>query len=149
MLCLVVLAPCRCIWIWSPIIRGTSIIRRILTSGFYLNVREWMFITCIIITQTHALQNMRIEISFFKSWIILEKFHYFARNQHDITIVCRVYSIACIWRLNSLWPSNAIWQHRSRSTLTQVMACCLTAPSHYLNQCWLNYQEDPLALIPG
>ena len=26
---------------------------------------------------------------------------------------------------------------RSWSTLAQVMACCLTAPSHYLNQCWL------------
>ena len=24
------------------------------------------------------------------------------------------------------------------STLAQVMACCLTAPSHYLNQCWLS-----------
>ena len=35
------------------------------------------------------------------------------------------------------WPSDAIWRHRSRSTLAQVMACCLTAPSHYLNQCWL------------
>ena len=28
-------------------------------------------------------------------------------------------------------------EHRSGSTLAQVMACCLTAPSHYLNQCWL------------
>ena len=26
---------------------------------------------------------------------------------------------------------------RSGPTLAQVMACCLTAPSHYLNQCWL------------
>ena len=25
----------------------------------------------------------------------------------------------------------------SGSTLVQVMACCLVAPSHYLNQCWL------------
>ena len=25
----------------------------------------------------------------------------------------------------------------SGSTLAQVMACCLMAPSHYLNQCWL------------
>ena len=25
----------------------------------------------------------------------------------------------------------------SGSTLTQIMACCLVAPSHYLNQCWL------------
>ena len=39
--------------------------------------------------------------------------------------------------VNSLWPSDAIWQQRSGSTLAQVMACCLTAPSHYLNQCWL------------
>ena len=30
-----------------------------------------------------------------------------------------------------------IWRHRSGSTLAQVMACCPTAPSHYLNQCWL------------
>ena len=39
--------------------------------------------------------------------------------------------------INSLWPSDTIWRQRSGSTLAQVMACCLTAPSHYLNQCWL------------
>ena len=39
--------------------------------------------------------------------------------------------------VNSLGPSDAIWRWRSWSTLVQVMACCLTAPSHYLNQCWL------------
>ena len=37
----------------------------------------------------------------------------------------------------SLWPSDAIWRQGSWSTLAQVMACCLTAPNHYLNQCWL------------
>ena len=42
---------------------------------------------------------------------------------------------------NSLWPSDAIWRQRSGSTLAQVMACCLTAPSHYLNQCWLIITE--------
>ena len=36
----------------------------------------------------------------------------------------------------SLWSSEAIWWWRTGSALTQVMACCLTAPSHYLNQCW-------------
>ena len=36
-----------------------------------------------------------------------------------------------------LWPRNTMWQHRSGATLAQVMACCLTAPSHYLTQCWL------------
>ena len=43
--------------------------------------------------------------------------------------------------LNSLRPSDAIWRHTSGSTLAQVMACCLTAPSHYLNQCWLSYHQ--------
>ena len=34
-------------------------------------------------------------------------------------------------------PSDAIWQHRSVSTLAPIMACCLTTPSDYWNQCWL------------
>ena len=40
-------------------------------------------------------------------------------------------------KMNSLWPGDAIWRHVTMSTLDQVMDCCLTAPSHYLNQCWL------------
>ena len=39
--------------------------------------------------------------------------------------------------LNSSRPSDAICRHISESTLAQAMACCLTAPRHYLNQCWL------------
>ena len=45
--------------------------------------------------------------------------------------------------LNSLWPGEVIWRHGTRSTLAQIMACCLTAPSHYLNQCWLIISEVP------
>ena len=41
--------------------------------------------------------------------------------------------------LNSLRPSDAIWRQRSGSTLDQVMACCLTAPSHYLQM--LSYHQ--------
>ena len=43
--------------------------------------------------------------------------------------------------INSLWPSDDIWRQRYGSTLAQVMACCLTAPSHYLNQWWLIISE--------
>ena len=39
--------------------------------------------------------------------------------------------------------SLVIWWHKSWSTLAQVMACCLMAPSHYLNQCWLIISEVP------
>ena len=36
---------------------------------------------------------------------------------------------------NSLCLNGIIWQHRSESTLAQVMAWCLTTSSHYPNQC--------------
>ena len=41
---------------------------------------------------------------------------------------------AAIKQFNSLGPSDTIWRYGS--ILAQVMACCLMAPSHYLNQCW-------------
>ena len=47
------------------------------------------------------------------------------------------------WNLciKSLRSSNAIWWHGTGTTLAQVMACCLTAPSRYLNHCWLIINE--------
>ena len=39
--------------------------------------------------------------------------------------------------VNTLWPCDAVWRHRSGPTLAQIMVCCLTTPSHYLNQCRL------------
>ena len=43
---------------------------------------------------------------------------------------------------NSLGPSEVIHRDRSGSTLAQVMACFLAAPSHYLNQLWLIVKGD-------
>ena len=45
------------------------------------------------------------------------------------------------FHVNWLWHSDSIWRQRSGSTLAQVRACCLTAPSHYLNQYWLNISK--------
>ena len=39
--------------------------------------------------------------------------------------------------VNSLWFTDTKWQHRFWSTVAQVIAWCLMAPSHFLNQCWL------------
>ena len=58
--------------------------------------------------------------------------------------ICRLYEVGRtrddeddqVCMINSLWPSDAMWRHRSGLTLAQVMAWCLTAPSHYLTQCW-------------
>ena len=41
------------------------------------------------------------------------------------------------YHLNSLGPSEAIWQHRTGSILMQLLACYLKAPIHCLNECWL------------
>ena len=55
-----------------------------------------------------------------------------ARTMLMWVIWCRILN-----SFNSLWPSDAIWCHKSGSQLAQVMTCCLTAPSHYWNQCRL------------
>ena len=38
--------------------------------------------------------------------------------------------------IDTMWLSSAIWRQKSGSILARVMAWCLTAPSHYLSQCW-------------
>ena len=40
-----------------------------------------------------------------------------------------------------MWPSNTIWCYKTWSALAQVRACCLMAPSPYLNQCWILISE--------
>ena len=57
-------------------------------------------------------------------------------NKQDLGINLKLEVLVWIY-INSLWPSDAIWWQGSRSTLVHVMAWCLAAPSHYLNQCWL------------
>ena len=52
-------------------------------------------------------------------------------------------------KFNSLWLSDTIWWYRSWSTLAQITACCLAAPSHYLNQCWLIVSTDQWHLSKG
>ena len=40
-------------------------------------------------------------------------------------------------KINSLWPGDRIWHCWFWSTLVQVVACCLMAPSYYLKKYWL------------
>ena len=65
------------------------------------------------------------------------------------TMVCAVcLSIFLSCHLNTLWPGDAIWQEGCGSTLAQVMACCLAASSHYLNQCWLKIYIRTSGILP-
>ena len=79
-------------------------------------------------------------ISVFLSWMLQKICHCcYWHKCHKRCVISTL--VMTIFRtdtvISSLRPSDAIWWHRSGSTLAQVMACCLTAPSHYLNQCWL------------
>ena len=56
-----------------------------------------------------------------------------------ISFVC-MYNII-LYKFSSFWPSDPVRRQGTESTLAQVMACCLTTPSHYLNQCWLIISE--------
>ena len=58
-------------------------------------------------------------------------------KRYHVTLVTHWQTLCTGHKINSLGPSDAIWRQKSGSTMAQVMVCCLTAPSHYLNQCWL------------
>ena len=65
-------------------------------------------------------------------------------SEEDISLASRMYSISFLWSIwlsNSLGSSDVIWRWRSWTTLVQVMAGCLTAPSHYLNQCGVIFSK--------
>ena len=96
-----------------------------------------MFITVIHHFETHCLYIYLIMHSFWMS-----------RCSSDIGLTLKCYSIPrvilnIIWSVNSLWPSDTIWQHKSESTLLWVMVCGLWTPSHYLDQYWLIISEIP------
>ena len=61
---------------------------------------------------------------------------------HQLHVLAALFTVWWCHNRLTLWPIDNIWWHRSGSTLAQVIACCLMAPSHYLNQCWLIIISD-------
>ena len=59
----------------------------------------------------------------------------------SLSILIQFWNITTFWP--TLWPGDAMWRRISRSTLAQVMACCLPTPSHYPNQNWLIIDNGP------
>ena len=54
-----------------------------------------------------------------------------------------------ITKFSTLWPHDAIGQHKSGTTLALAMAWCLMTSSHYLNQCWHIIRGVPWQLPEG
>ena len=76
---------------------------------------------------THVFTNLKhAQVSFFIS-------HFTVTSLSNYDAITEYVS-----DFNSLAPSDATWSQRTWFTLVQVMICCMTAPDHYLNQCWLD-----------
>ena len=76
-----------------------------------------------IITILHILQQH------WRNWGCLKKKKKRAQTLGKFEFVLNISFSAqerFLWNFNSLRPCDAIWRHRSGSTLAQVMACCLT-----------------------
>ena len=66
---------------------------------------------------------------------------YFIKNIRHLSTSCAIIKVFSVDRVFARELSHSgivvIWWHRSGLILAQIMACCLTAPSRYLNQYWL------------
>ena len=71
--------------------------------------------------------------------------------QNNVSFWCLLISqVTSDLLVNSLWPRDTLWWHLETpygdrelgSVLAQVMAWCLIALSHYLNQWWLSSLAD-------
>ena len=71
------------------------------------------------------------------NWRSARGWNYSARSPLKLVLI---YCHFLTWSMipvvfNSSWRSDVIWRQRPESVLARIMSCCLTAPSHYLNQC--------------
>ena len=143
-------------WEGTEIMMGTASITNMFGPSLAQNATKFLQLT------EYRMDSRAAVIHFLQHQILFKTNHsWFSKAQHQLHMWLRntstpVWTIAqqswtlqsTLWTfnyaliLNSLWCSGTIWQHRSRLSLAQVMACCLTAPSHYLRQCWLIFGED-------
>ena len=111
-------------------------------------MRQWIgsalvqIMACRLSAPSHYLNQCWIIVNWTfgdrLQWNFDKNTNFFIHKNASENIVCKMVSILSRGRwVNSLWPSDAIRWQGTESTLAQVMACCLMAPSHYLNQCWL------------
>ena len=107
-----------------------------------LGHHQW-FVICLspkhCLSQCWLIVNQTLRKHISEIWFKIHKFLCKKMNMKMWSPKWLPFCFSC----NSLWPGSTIWWHGTRSTLAQVMAWCLTAPSHYLNQCWLITGEVP------
>ena len=107
----------------------------------------WLISNSMWLSDTIWWQRSESTLARVLAWCLTAPSHYLSQCWLIINDILRhspeagplmVTVLTTIWLIsNSVRLSDIIWWQRSGSTLAQVLACCLTAPSHYLSQCWL------------
>ena len=102
-------------------------------------LNSWAFLVKSLSDKCHRTPLM-ISQYWFRLWLGAIRQQAITLNNVDLDLCCHIVSLDHNESgsfFDSLWPNDAIRQQGTESTLAQVMACCLTAPSHYLDKCWL------------
>ena len=126
-------------WLTQRTLKDVGIILTVLFSNSWYGLCSWALFCEMALRW--MLQNTLDDKSILVQvvvWYCLATSHYLSQCGFRSMLP---YGITMSQLVKSLQPSDAVWRQRSWSTLAQVMACCLTAPSHYLNQCWLIISE--------
>ena len=98
--------------------------------------RRWLLYMPIL-NVAWVLESIRDNGQVFVCKKTLAYVKYIWSKMPTIVFNCGFIQVSLPQPFNSLWPSDAMRRQRTEFTLAQLMACCLTAPSHYLEQCWL------------
>ena len=72
-----------------------------------------------------------------RNWVYVQHhicIQYIPSNMHKVLFGIMLQCL-CYQLLTHCGLETPLQRHRCGSPLVQVMACCLTSPSHYLNQC--------------
>ena len=123
--------------------------------GFYLWSSSQLCYLLYIYCSSHGMQTMEsliishmITIKF-KATYCFPATHYFQVKQVMVITICGQHisnppnedyvgmlSKLVLWISCIIYHINSLWHHMATQNLAQVTACCQTALSHYLNQCW-------------
>ena len=103
----------------------------------FSNAFSWMksFVFWIKFNLHLFLVQLIVGQYWFRWWLGAEQATSHYLNQHWPSSLTHICDTRGRW-VNSLWSSDIIWWHKLSSSWAQVKACCLTTPSHYMNQCW-------------
>ena len=97
--------------------------------------------SCWVSKDSHYL-NIDVFLKYLCFWTVLVSRCILKKSHKNVTWFASMLMVKRIQPpppppLNYCPLCDAIWHHRSRSPLAQVMASCLMAPSHHLNLCRL------------